>query len=175
METEAITTETTAAEEVTAEITPEPLPAEAEAPETPSPAFADETTAVESAPDLPEKSSAEALVDEFRRLEELNKEYSQFRELFPDMSISELPDEVLDSVKGGVPLTAACALYKLRRTVAAAKATAVNESNEKLSSGDVKKAPVNYLTIEEIREMSPGEVKNNYPLILESLKNQNIN
>ena len=104
-----------------------------------------------------------------------NKEYSQFRELFPDMSISELPDEVLDSVKGGVPLTAACALYKLRRTVAAAKATAVNESNEKLSSGDVKKAPVNYLTIEEIREMSPGEVKNNYTLILESLKNQNIN
>ena len=171
METEAITTETTAAEEVTSEITSEPLPAEAEAPETPS----DETTDAESASDLPEKSSAEALVDEFRRLEELNKEYSQFRELFPDMSISELPDEVLDSVKGGVPLTAACALYKLRRTVAAAKATAVNESNEKLSSGDVKKAPVNYLTIEEIREMSPGEVKNNYPLILESLKNQNIN
>ena len=110
METEAIPTETTAAEEVTAEMTSEPLPSETEAPETPSPAFADETTAVESAPDLPEKSSAEALVDEFRRLEELNKEYSQFRELFPDMSISELPDEVLDSVKGGVPLTAAFAL-----------------------------------------------------------------
>lgn len=180
-------TESTAAEEAVIEIDlpeasadvpedAEPLPgtgAEAsEAPETPEEAPAQnggDTRQVDA------KIDSARHIEELRRIEKLNEEYSSFKELFPDIKISELPDEVEKSVSTGVPLDAACALHKVRREAAEKKAAAVNESNRKLSAGAVKKSASNYLTIEEIRAMSPGEVKNNFNLILKSLENQNKN
>lgn len=171
----------------------EPMPAEAEAKteakteaetkkEAPEPAEAlpPEVKAGEAptAPPAPEpspKSDPVGLVDEFRRLERISEEYSGFKALFPDMKISELPEEVEKSIGEGVPLDAACALYRLKREVAGKRAASVNESNRELSPGAVKKAPVNYLTIDEIGAMSRGEVRKNLGFILKSLENQNKN
>lgn len=156
-ETEPPLPETGAKEAPEAEKAPEKAPAEApEAADTP----------------LPDAKCASAeRVEELRRIEKLNEEYSNFKELFPDIKISELPDEVEKSVNTGVPLDAACALHKVRREAAEKKAAEVNESNRKLSAGAVRKSTSNYLTIEEISAMSQLEVRKNFDLVLESLQN----
>ena len=182
METENITEAGQVAEDMTADFPAEPFPADtaadAEATEpaaAPAPDAGAEEASVTPSPEPSAKSDSGSIVDEFRRLERINEEYSSFRSLFPDMKLSELPDEVEKSISAGVPLDAACALHKLRREAAERLASNVNESNKKLSSGAVRSSSVNYLTIEEIGAMSRGEVRKNLGFIFKSLENQNKN
>lgn len=182
METENITETGQVAEDMTADFPAEPFPTEeetdteaAEPAAAPSPDAGAEEAAVTPSPEPSPKSAPVSLVDEFRRLERINEEYLSFRSLFPDMKLSELPDEVEKSISAGVPLDAACALHRVRREAAEKKASAVNESNKKLSSGAVRSSAVNYLTIEEIGAMSQGEVRKNLGFILRSLEKQNKN
>lgn len=177
METENITETGQVTEDMTADFPAEPFPTEEETDTEAAEPAADPSpdAGVTPSPEPSPKSAPVSLVDEFRRLERINEEYSSFRSLFPDMKLSELPDEVEKSISAGVPLDAACALHRVRREAAEKKASAVNESNKKLSSGAVRSSAINYLTIEEIGAMSQGEVRKNLGFILRSLEKQNKN
>lgn len=133
-----------------------------------------EDTADNGISELPSESAepfaGEERLRELARREAIDREYAEFTELFPELSIAALPDEVSASVASGTPLAAACALYRLRREREAAKAAEVNAKNAELSPGEVRNAPSGYLTLEEMKFMSPNEIRRNYPLVIESLK-----
>lgn len=102
------------------------------------------------------------------------REYDEFCSLFPKMTLSELPDSVRDSVREGVPLLAAAALYELRRLRADEAAAAANAANSELSF-TLEKGGVTdvFFSPEEVREMSPSEVRTNYKKIIESMNHWN--
>ncbi len=102
--------------------------------------------------------------------ERADREYDEFKSLFPDMSLAELPDGVLDDIRSGMPLCAACALYERRRAVALADAERANSENRErsfvLHTGGRNEA---YFTSDEVKEMSSAEVRTNYKKIIESM------
>ena len=106
--------------------------------------------------------------------ERADREYDEFRSLFPQMTLSELPDSVRDSVREGVPLLAAAALYELRRIRAAEAAAAANAANSELSFALEKRGDADvFFSPEEVREMSASEVRSNYKKIIESMNHWN--
>lgn len=106
--------------------------------------------------------------------ERADREYDEFRSLFPQMTLSELPDSVRDSVREGVPLLAAAALYELRRIRAAEAAAAANAANTELSFALEKRGDADvFFSPEEVREMSASEVRSNYKKIIESMNHWN--
>lgn len=123
-----------------------------------------------------EETSDMAPESDYDRLESLKKqeriaeEYKEFSELFPGVSINTLPDSVSDSVRAGVPLAAAYALYHRKKEAAMAVASTVNQKNRERSFA-VKKndSSDSYFSPSEVREMSPAEVKANYSKIIESM------
>lgn len=121
------------------------------------------------------------LRQELLSLEELRKclkwlieQINEFTVLFPNHSLESVPEEVWESVKCGVPLAAAFALYEKKRFDAAQLAESINKRNASLSAG---KAGINtaseYFTQEQVRSMSRAEVKANYSKIIESMKRWN--
>lgn len=143
--------------------------------ETMTPAEMPETE-VPAEPENPETQkdiSRDPLPDNFGLLcaqERAAAEYAEFTSLFPDMKLSELPDSVAESVRAGVPLTAACALYERRRAAELLEASKANEINSGLSFAvrqDVSQE--GWLSPDEVRGMSPSEVRKNYRRILESM------
>ncbi len=129
-----------------------------------------EAAVVEETPPAP-------LPDDYELLcarERADREYDEFRSLFPEMKLTELPDSVRESVRSGVPLCAACALYELRRARAVEAAAAVNAANSDLSFALEKSSAADgYFSPEEVREMSPSEVRTNYKKIIESMNHWN--
>lgn len=101
--------------------------------------------------------------------ERIEREYGEFRELFPDLSIAEIPDGVWEDVRAGVPLSAAFAVAERRRTIAAALAEAKNAENAARSSGAVAGGKPEGFSCEEVRAMSGEEVRANLPGIMEAM------
>ncbi len=98
-------------------------------------------------------------------------EYSEFSELFPDVAIENVGESVWESVKHGIPLAAAYALYDRKRSVAASAAHAVNEKNSVASTGALGTgAGEEYFSAAEVRSMSKSEVSANYDKIMASMK-----
>ena len=105
-----------------------------------------------------------------RMLAQLN----EFSEIYPEKSLDAVPAEVWSSVRGGVPLAAAYALYEKKTSAHMALAREVNSKNAERSSGAVgKKCDCIYYSPAEVRSMSPAEVKKNYNIIIESMKKWN--
>lgn len=132
------------------------------------PEEAAEEEATEAAP-----TAEQPEVDRIERLlaqERAAAEYAEFGRLFPGASVSALPDEVAASVRSGVPLAAAYALYERRRAVDAASAEAINEKNRGLSF-EVNKSDSQdgYFSYAEVKAMSPSEVRQNYSRIIDSM------
>ena len=50
--------------------------------------------------------------------ERMNRDIGEFSEIFPNKSINSIPDSVWESVKSGIPLAAAYALYEKKRRYA---------------------------------------------------------
>ena len=135
--------------------------------------------------ELPQEDDVEALREEIsllrRSLEEKNmayermsREIGEFSELFPDKNVSSLPDSVWESVRNGVPLAAAYALYEKRITARAAEAERVNARNSDSSTGPIgKNSDESFFTPDEVRAMSRSEVRQNYSKILESMQKWN--
>ena len=99
------------------------------------------------------------------------REYSEFRELYPDTDIESLPSEVIESVDAGIPLAAAYALYEKRLKKHNSDVAAHNKSTRADSFGSVgKAAESDYFTPDEVRAMTQGEVRANYSKILKSMK-----
>jgi outer membrane protease len=100
----------------------------------------------------------------------MNSECAEFNLLYPSISISSLPDSIWESVKKGVPIAAAYALEERRAAVADMKAQSVNAANRQLSSGSIDApATEEFYTPDEVRAMSPLQVRENYSKIISSM------
>lgn len=107
-------------------------------------------------------------------LERLGKEISEFSELFPNEPLTALPDSVWESVRGGIPLAAAYALYRRKTELRIEKANATNRKNNEMSTGAIgRDTTENFYTPDEVRAMSRSEIKKNYSKILDSMKKWN--
>lgn len=125
---------------------------------------------------LPEEVSKENSTNDRDRLEALREhervfnEYREFSSLFPEANLASLPDSVNESVRAGVPLSAAYALYRYKKEAAEKAASTVNERNRERSFA-VKRndSSDSYFSPAEVKEMSPAEVKANYNNIIDSM------
>lgn len=132
----------------------------------------------DDSPDLTDVLVLRAEIDSLKReLEEsrafyarLDVECAEFSSLYPDVSITSLPDVVWQSVKKGVPLSAAYALEVRRAEVKAQKARTVNRENSEMSSGALGNDNRNdFFSPSQVRSMSASEVRANYSKIIESM------
>lgn len=115
-----------------------------------------------------------ALEDKHRENERVLTEIAEFTELFPKRGLENVPEEVWDKVKGGIPLAAAYALYEKKAEARAAFAEEVNRKNAERSSGAVGRDTGSaYFSPSEVKKMSAAEVKKNYSIIIESMKKWN--
>ena len=104
----------------------------------------------------------------------MSREIGEFSEIFPEKSVSSIPDSVWESVKAGIPLAAAYALYERKNAVRADAASRINERNGEKSTGAIGRSDTeSFYTPDEVRAMSRAEVKRNYSKILESMKKWN--
>ena len=99
------------------------------------------------------------------------REYSEFKELYPEIEISEIAPEVIESAEAGVPLAAAYALYEKRLAARAEAAKAHNKATKESGFGSVgKNTASEFFSPDEVRAMSATEVHANYQKILRSMK-----
>lgn len=98
------------------------------------------------------------------------RECAEFQELYPEVSLSAVPDEVWDSVKHGVPLSAAFALSERRRSRLEACAQQSNRSNLASSAGELREHTSGYFSFDEVKHMSRAEIRQNYDRILLSMQ-----
>ena len=121
-----------------------------------------------------EAESAEAL-DDGAEDEKIKEDIKQFRELFPRVSESEIPDEVWERVGSGESLAASYALYFIKcvrddgKSKKASGETA-KKAPPKLKGGNSAKA---YFSPEAVRNMSAAEVRKNYDAIIASMASWN--
>lgn len=97
----------------------------------------------------------------------------EFRRLYPDVAEGDVPDEVWESARGGIPLEAAYALWERRQQVRRADAETANRKNATEAWGRTDAAAEQYFTPDEVRSMSEREVRKHYSRILESMKHWN--
>ena len=112
----------------------------------------------------------EQLHGQAEELKRIGLEYAEFCDLYPDISTEELPDQVWENVRRGIPLSAAYALAERRRLRTEEKARLLNEKNRNRSCGAIENASSGYLSPDEVRAMSQAEVRANYQNILLSMQ-----
>ena len=109
-----------------------------------------------------------------RESERIFTELAEFASTFPKRSIDSITNEVWESMRSGVPLAAAYALYEKKRDASEGYAREVNRRNADRSSGAISSgADTGYFSPSEVKKMTPSEVKKNYRLIIESMKKWN--
>lgn len=135
-----------------------------------------------------ERSELERLAEELENLrgelarrdalDESNKrmlrECEEFKEYFPDTELSAVPDEVWESVKGGVSLAAAYALFARKTEIHKSRVEQINRKNREMSAGSVKQGgDEKYYSPTEVKAMTPEQVRSNYAEIIESMRHWN--
>ena len=112
------------------------------------------------------------LLDEKQREQEkILSELGEFSRLFPNVSVKDVPAEVWKKVEGGIPLSASYALYEREESLKRIHAEKINGINASLSAGMAgKNTPSEYYSAEEVKQMSPKEVHENYSKIKKSMK-----
>ena len=106
--------------------------------------------------------------------ERMSRDIGEFSELFPEKNINSIPDSVWESVKSGIPLAAAYALYERKNTIRQDMARRANEENSVRATGSIgRDSTENFFTPDEVRAMSRAEIKSNYSKIIESMKKWN--
>ncbi len=140
---------------------------EAEPDETDDPSSEDELTRLrEEVTQLRQTLSQKEAMEEQATLE-----LGEFHRLFPETSVKQIPKQVWEQVEGGLPLSAAYALYEREIQLKALRADEINRRNAALSSGKAgKDAPREYFSPDEVRAMSQKQVHDNYAVIVESMK-----
>lgn len=152
-----------------------------------------EETEVHAEPDLPVTEAPEpvapdpleALRNELSELRALIEGQAQarssetpavteeFRSLYPDVQKEEIPDEVWEAARGGLPLEAAYALHERREAVRKQDAERVNRRNTDGAWGRAEAMSEDFLSPDEVRLMTPAEVRKNYARITASMKHWN--
>ena len=105
------------------------------------------------------------------RQEAITKQINEFSELFPTISLGSIPDEVWENVRQGNSLAAAYSVYERRIYEAKRRIDEINVQNAKSSAGAVgKDANQEFFSADDVRKMSPSEVRANYAKIRRSME-----
>lgn len=105
-----------------------------------------------------------------RRADQVYAGWREFTELFPDADLSSMPDSFNAALERGIPPAAAYALELRRREVTRLRMEAAAKRSRELSSGRINNADDTLYSPEEVRAMTPSEVKENYQKIRRSMK-----
>jgi hypothetical protein len=99
------------------------------------------------------------------------KECGEFKNYFPDTELSSIDDEVWESVKNGVPLSAAYALYLRKTEQLKDRIEQLNRRNKEMSAGSVGKGgEESFYSPSEVKAMTREQVRENYKHVLESMR-----
>lgn len=96
--------------------------------------------------------------------------YAELGELFPGADLRAMPDSFREAVKNGVPPAAAYALEVRRREVERSRAEEAARLAHDASAGRIVGSAPSLYSPDEVRAMSPAEVRENYSLILDSMR-----
>lgn len=117
------------------------------------------------------------LREEIRDREEfygrVGRDYEEFRTLYPNVNVSDLPDSVWKDVRCGIPIAAAYALAEQRRRRIEEQARAANLANAERSSGPMLSGEPEFFSPADVRAMTRDEVRHNYQKIIQSMKKWN--
>lgn len=106
--------------------------------------------------------------------EHISKQLNEFAELFPDIAVRSIPEEVWESVKEGNSLAAAYSVYERRITEAARRIELINANNAQKAAGAAgKDVTQEFFSADDVRKMSPSEVRANYAKIRRSMEKWN--
>ena len=176
-----------------------PANASAEAPETVVEEVAASAEAIAANPCVPEDPCADpdpdpgsldakeqaTLLDELRgelnalkndlnaareRAARTEREYAEFCELYPNVSIEACNDRVWRAVEAGVPLAAAYALEERRNAMRRETASVSNAQNRDRSVGRIRDNQQDFFTPDEVRAMNAQDVRSNLSKIMLSMK-----
>ena len=102
--------------------------------------------------------------------EAITEQLNEFSELFPEIAVKSVPEEVWESVKRGNSLAASYAVYEKRVTEAAKRIELINAKNASSSAGAIDKhTSQEFFTPDDVRKMSPSEVHANFAKIKRSM------
>lgn len=93
-----------------------------------------------------------------------------FRALYPEVAEGDIPDAVWEAARGGLPLEAAYALHERREALRRSAADEANRRNAAGAWGRTDTEEDGFLSPDEVRQMSPSEVRANYARITASMK-----
>ncbi len=152
-----------------------PAAGQGSVPPPPAPAGGEALTAAEAPADRA------ALLAELARLRQelelrrqasarLEQDCGEFLRLYPEVPLSEVPEEIWDEARRGVPLAAAYARAERRRTRTEELARQANARNRTCSAGPAGQTAPSYFSPDEVRAMSAAEVRQNYRTILQSMR-----
>lgn len=117
------------------------------------------------------RAEAEALRAELSTERRLSAELREFCALYPETPAETIPDEIWIQVKAGIPLAAAYALHERRQVREREAAETAHQQGRARSSGALEgNAGEMPYTPDEVRAMSPAEVRRNYAAIMASMK-----
>ena len=102
--------------------------------------------------------------------ERASAEVGEFIRLFPNVSLSEIPKSVWEMARGGVPLAAAYAYSEAIRRRKEDEIAEADRRGRAESAGALMGNGADFYSPDEVRRMSPGEVKANFKKINESMK-----
>lgn len=100
----------------------------------------------------------------------LGAECEEFAALYPDVSLSSLPDAIWEEVSAGIPLAAAYALAERKRARTEERARESNRKNRMRSAGELRPTGIAFFSPAEVRAMSQKEVRANYQSIMASMQ-----
>lgn len=123
-------------------------------------------------------SELQAELDSYKKAAEQQKaiaeQLNEFSELFPEVSVRNIPDDVWEDVKRGNSLAAAYSIYERRITEAARRIERINAQNAERSAGVAgKNLTEEFFSADDVRKMSPSEVRANYAKIRRSMEKWN--
>ncbi|MBO4355967.1 MAG: hypothetical protein J5850_03855 [Clostridia bacterium] len=100
------------------------------------------------------------------------KDLSLLAELYPGLSVDDIPSSVIEASKAsGIPLAAEYALFLRREQLEKEKNLGKTLADIESQSGDIGSygERESYFTIERIKTMSPKEIGKNYKAVIRSL------
>ena len=118
------------------------------------------------------RQELEQLKGEKQQREKISAELDRLWEIFPDVTLNDLPDEVWALVEQGESLPGAYCITLCKADAENKKAQQKNHENSLktpptvTSHGDNKQ----YFTREQVESMSRNDVRKNYSAIIESMK-----
>ena len=105
-----------------------------------------------------------------RTSREISAGWREFTELYPEADVASLPDSFNAAIERGIPPAAAYALELRRKEVRLARIKAADQRARELSAGKLDPAEDTLYSPEEVRAMSPSEVRKNIEKIRRSMK-----